>query len=63
MQSNDRHRVYKSLETDAEFRERLREYYLPAWIHEEALDEYVWNAYQKQRRMIERTTEKSTSPA
>jgi hypothetical protein len=58
MLSSDRHRVYKSLETDEEFRARLKGYYIPRWNTGNELDEYVWDQYKKQRRIVERSTER-----
>lgn len=53
--------VFKRLETDAELRERLvrhgAPYYMAQDKHGEVLDEYAWNCYRVQRRVIEDSTE------
>lgn len=61
MLSNDvRERVYKSLETDKEFCDRIRLRY--PWYRGDnynrgiTLDEEIWDAFKIQRRIIERTS-------
>lgn len=53
--------VYKSLETDDEFAERVRQkhpwYGGTAFHHGEALDDSVWCNFRMQRRIVERSTE------
>jgi len=58
MMSNDRHCVYKSLETDTEFSERVRARIGFAPFQRGAgLDDYVWHATAMQRRIVERSTD------
>ena len=61
MQSNDRHRVYKSLETDDELRARCCKYCWSETLKDGLLDYHVEVVHNVQRRLIERTTDKSTS--
>lgn len=67
MLSNDRHRVYTSLETDEEFCARVREkhpwYRGDAYHKGDTLDEAVWHAFKIQRRFVERSTDPTTSTA
>lgn len=49
-----RERAYKHLETDVEFKARLREeriYFEPHWGGDH-LDERVWTYHKKQRRLV-----------
>lgn len=61
MLSNDRHRVFKRVETDEEFRARLCEdphRFVPDYLRGERLDSYVLDYYNTQRRIVEDTTDK-----
>lgn len=67
MQSNDRHHVYKSLETDTELRERVLKDLGDAgkyWRYDlehasgDYLEAIVWDCFKKQRRIVERSTDK-----
>jgi hypothetical protein len=47
--------LFKRLETDAEFRTRLRKdlQYVPEFTSGVELDEYIWSWHKRQRRIIE----------
>lgn len=49
---HDRIRVFKRLETDAEFRARVQRY-IPHYLMGATLDDYVWHEAGLQRRIIE----------
>lgn len=60
MLSNDvRERVYKSLETDAEFLARIRRkhaWWSPWNATSDVLDREAWDELKMQRRIVERTS-------
>jgi hypothetical protein len=60
MYSSDRHKVFKSLETDEEFRARVK--VASGWnfgyASGERLDNDAWSYVKMQRKIIERSTER-----
>lgn len=53
--------VFKRMETDAEFRDRLWKdgRAFPSWINaSESLDSYAWGTWRVQRRLVEDVTER-----
>lgn len=63
----DKHHVYKSLETDAEFRERVYAHLgknAKYWRYDldgasgEHLEAIVWDVWKMQRKIVERSTDK-----
>lgn len=59
MYSSDRHRVFKSLETDREFQDRIFKEKGLSFRYDfgKDLDDLAWSACKMQRRLIERSTE------
>lgn len=51
--SSERVRVFKRLETDAEFKARLKAAGCTVFYSGEALDNEAWGYYRKQRRIVD----------
>lgn len=55
MTVDPKHYTYHSLETDTEFRSRLREKWaLPFGCYEKELDDWAWEAHKLQRKIVMR---------